>query len=746
MAVKNAVIQVRRGPKDELQIDKLLPGELAVATDAPILWFCWALGRVEQVATSENITEVIEEIVYEYLKNNPVTGITDIYMRVSDGYIQYSSDNKNWENLIALTEITGEKGNDGKNAYQYAQDGGYTGTETDFAEKLAKEYPSKMSDLENDSGFITRTASDLANYYLKSETYSRAEINQKLSAIPKFSIEVVSNLPLSGSSETVYLLKSGDEESNLYTEYIYVDGKWEYLGTQTVDLSGYALKDDVPVKLSDLTNDTGYITKTVNDLVNYYSKTETDNTFAKKANTLAGYGITDAATSEQFNKLSQEIVDQHNAEQDTAILGAELVTASGWTLGAGWSGSLSSGFTHASGNTEPLTFTPAITAGGLYQVTFNSSVAMTTTNLFVQVGNSAQFNLYGDKLNDGTISIGVLAVDTTGLVFTPESTFTGTLTNISIKEITGSYEAVQQYFDTNEAVSLEIHVTPRGLENVFIGQATGEMNTTGRENVGIGVNVLARNTSGFWNVGIGKDCLMNNIGGSRNLAIGYNALRNNAVGQRNVALGTFAMTQMEDGNWNIAIGSDSMNEATGGNRNVAVGFNTLVHNTGDNNVALGADSLTSNTTGYRNIAIGQGALDSNTTGYDNVCIGYQAGTAITKPAGNIAVGWAALYKLTTGPQNTAIGYGAGKSLTTGRNNILIGANVEADSATGNYQLNIGDLLKGSLVSGSAYLLLNGGLRLPNIPTTAPGNDGVYAEEWTFTLEDGSTVTKKVLLV
>lgn len=33
---------------------------------------------------------------------------------------------------------TGETGADGKSAYQYAQEGGYTGTETEFAEKLAQ--------------------------------------------------------------------------------------------------------------------------------------------------------------------------------------------------------------------------------------------------------------------------------------------------------------------------------------------------------------------------------------------------------------------------------------------------------------------------------------------------------------------------------------------------------------------------------------------------------------------------------
>lgn len=118
----------------------------------------------------------------------------------------------------------------------------------------------KTSELTNDSGFITKAVSDLTNYYSKSQTYSQEEINSKISAIPKFSIEVVSSLPTSNiSATTVYLVKSGAESQNLYTEYIYVNGAWEYLGTQTVDLTGYA-------KTS-----------------NHYTKTESDNKYALKS-------------------------------------------------------------------------------------------------------------------------------------------------------------------------------------------------------------------------------------------------------------------------------------------------------------------------------------------------------------------------------------------------------------------------------------------------------------------------------
>lgn len=110
----------------------------------------------------------------------------------------------------------------------------------------AADIPTLLSQLTNDSGFITKAVGDLTNYYLKTETYTQDEINQMLSAIPKFSIQPVDSLPtVDISTTTVYLLKSGEESQNLYTEYIYVNGVWEYLGTQTVDLSGYALKADI---------------------------------------------------------------------------------------------------------------------------------------------------------------------------------------------------------------------------------------------------------------------------------------------------------------------------------------------------------------------------------------------------------------------------------------------------------------------------------------------------------------------
>ena len=58
-----------------------------------------------------------------------------------DGVTPTIGDNGNWYLGAADTgkPSRGDKGADGKSAYQYAQDGGYTGTETEFAAKLAQE-------------------------------------------------------------------------------------------------------------------------------------------------------------------------------------------------------------------------------------------------------------------------------------------------------------------------------------------------------------------------------------------------------------------------------------------------------------------------------------------------------------------------------------------------------------------------------------------------------------------------------
>jgi len=114
-------------------------------------------------------------------------------------------------------------------------------------------------------------ASELSNYYTKQE------VDNLISTIPKFSIKVVSQLPTRDISETtVYLVPSQSEEDDVYKEYIYVNNDWELLGIQKVDLNNYYDKSEINSLLSNkvsnstLTND-------------YYNKNSINSLLANKA-------------------------------------------------------------------------------------------------------------------------------------------------------------------------------------------------------------------------------------------------------------------------------------------------------------------------------------------------------------------------------------------------------------------------------------------------------------------------------
>ena len=140
--------------------------------------------------------------------------------------------------------------------------------------------PNKLDEYRAAKGLIDKTVSDLVNYYAKDQTLTKDEINALVSAVPKFKIEVVTSLPTSNISDTtVYLVKSGSKDSNLYTEYIRAGGKWEKLGTQTVDLTGYATEawvNDILASYVKTVDMEAYVTELLDG---YLTKEDADKTY-----------------------------------------------------------------------------------------------------------------------------------------------------------------------------------------------------------------------------------------------------------------------------------------------------------------------------------------------------------------------------------------------------------------------------------------------------------------------------------
>lgn len=126
------------------------------------------------------------------------------------------------------------------------------------------------------ANFITKTVNDLVNYYTKTEIDSTVSgLETKISAIPKFAIKVVTTLPTSDiSSTTVYLVKTKSTSGDLYTEYIYVNNAWEELGTQTVDLTGYATETWVNTQIKDFKTETEINTLITSKLADYTKRSE----------------------------------------------------------------------------------------------------------------------------------------------------------------------------------------------------------------------------------------------------------------------------------------------------------------------------------------------------------------------------------------------------------------------------------------------------------------------------------------
>lgn len=66
-----------------------------------------------------------------------------------------------------------------------------------------------------------------------------------------FKFEIVNALPENNISDsTIYLVLTGEQEDNIYTEYVYINNHWEKFGTQKIDLTNYVTLEFFDEKLA----------------------------------------------------------------------------------------------------------------------------------------------------------------------------------------------------------------------------------------------------------------------------------------------------------------------------------------------------------------------------------------------------------------------------------------------------------------------------------------------------------------
>lgn len=104
-------------------------------------------------------------------------------------------------------------------------------------------FSGNYDDLDNKpdlSEFITRLVDDLANYYLKSETYTKEEVAALLAAIKQFHYEVYPTLAsvVDPAGNVMYLIGPTGSGADKYEEYVYANDTFVKIGDTSVDLSG----------------------------------------------------------------------------------------------------------------------------------------------------------------------------------------------------------------------------------------------------------------------------------------------------------------------------------------------------------------------------------------------------------------------------------------------------------------------------------------------------------------------------
>ena len=188
------------------------------------------------------------------VKENPTAGVI-----VSENYCYYT-------NLDAVSKAIGDvsglkAGEDLVSAINLLAD--HNGADLSQIEKIMDEkmesieIPEKLSQLTNDTGFVTRAVQDLEQYYRKSETYSREEIEQKyLTEIPD-DYAKITDIP--AKPEDIGALPDTYTPPNQTAEQVGADPK----GTAAAAVSQHNTTDDSH-------NDIRLELKAINDRLNAF--------------------------------------------------------------------------------------------------------------------------------------------------------------------------------------------------------------------------------------------------------------------------------------------------------------------------------------------------------------------------------------------------------------------------------------------------------------------------------------------
>lgn len=174
------------------------------------------------------------------------------------------------------------------------------------------------------SQFITKSVNDLVNYYTKSQTYTKTEVQNLIGAIQQFHYEIVATLPATGESNVLYLLGPTGTGADKYEEYVYANSTWTKIGDTSIDLSQYVTTTALNTALADYTTTANLTTllagkqDTINDLADIRSGAAAGATAYQKPS--GGIPKSDLASAVQTSLGKADTALQSFTETDPIFL------------------------------------------------------------------------------------------------------------------------------------------------------------------------------------------------------------------------------------------------------------------------------------------------------------------------------------------------------------------------------------------------------------------------------------------
>ena len=237
------------------------------------------------------------------------------------------------------------------------------------------------------ASFITKAVSDLTNYYLKSELYTKSEVDQLIAAINQFEFVSVQTLP-AASADTMgklYLVPSADPKTqNVKDEYITLavteqdttTYSWECIGSTAIDLS------------------------------NYYTKTQTDAAITAALNAaLADYSTTSQVGTMISNAIDTALAQYYNKTQvDNLLAGKQTIINDRATIGDGYAVCSTAGDTQQK---EVSITNFLLIKNGVVSVKFANAITVASPTLKINDNAAKAIYLNGAAVQPGWILAGV---------------------------------------------------------------------------------------------------------------------------------------------------------------------------------------------------------------------------------------------------------------------------------------------------------------------------------------------------